>query len=277
MRQGSVRRITKLHVNEISLVDRPANREPFLLYKSEGGGVAAPMTHAEAEAEADAQIPELSELAKAKGNPAKEKYLNDDGTFKDGFDGCMGYQKDEQGLDDDSSRKVCAFIGRKAGKIPAGKREDEVKPVATPDVLARFADGGRSAEATKSGLVKYDSSAVFGALDRVLALDKDSQGAINPNSGDAWRGGVQHPEGSERRQNPAQAILSAARGFDPGMPNAGSQSSIDPEADDKWDASMIGPVGGERKKDVGLAVDYGPTGSPLSQGGSPKGASQAAI
>jgi hypothetical protein len=45
-------------------------------------------------------------------------YINPDGTFKGGFDGCVEYQMNVKGLPEENARKLCAFIGRAAGKIP---------------------------------------------------------------------------------------------------------------------------------------------------------------
>ena len=47
----------------------------------------------------------------------RSKFINPDGTFKKGFDGCVEYQMKTQGLDRESAEKLCAYIGRKAGKI----------------------------------------------------------------------------------------------------------------------------------------------------------------
>lgn len=55
----------------------------------------------------------IEDLEKAK----KDSHLNPDGTFKGGFEGCVSYQKGK-GLSANSARKLCAYIGRRAGKIP---------------------------------------------------------------------------------------------------------------------------------------------------------------
>ena len=47
----------------------------------------------------------------------RSKFINPDGSFKKGFDGCVDYQMKTQGLDRESAEKLCAYIGRKAGKI----------------------------------------------------------------------------------------------------------------------------------------------------------------
>ena len=56
------------------------------------------------------------ELCKAKGN--KSAYINPDGTFKGGFKGCVRYQMEKKGLAKDNATRLCAYIGRRAGKIP---------------------------------------------------------------------------------------------------------------------------------------------------------------
>ena len=55
------------------------------------------------------------DLEKAKKE--KSEYVNSDGTFKGGFKGCVAYQQ-SKGKSEESARKLCAYIGRRAGKIP---------------------------------------------------------------------------------------------------------------------------------------------------------------
>ncbi len=45
------------------------------------------------------------------------KYINADKTFKGGFEGCKEYQMHDKGLPAENAEKLCAYIGRKAGKI----------------------------------------------------------------------------------------------------------------------------------------------------------------
>ena len=54
-----------------------------------------------------------AELEKAR----RSEYLNEDGTFKGGFDGCVAYFRKVRGLPKENAQKLCAFIGRRAGKI----------------------------------------------------------------------------------------------------------------------------------------------------------------
>ncbi len=56
------------------------------------------------------------ELQKAKSGDSE--YINKDGTFKGGFDGCVKHQREKKGLSEKSAKKLCAYIGRRAGKIP---------------------------------------------------------------------------------------------------------------------------------------------------------------
>jgi hypothetical protein len=44
-------------------------------------------------------------------------HLNEDDTFIGGFDGCVEHMMSCEGHAEDSARKICAYIGRKAGKI----------------------------------------------------------------------------------------------------------------------------------------------------------------
>jgi len=54
------------------------------------------------------------DLEKAKGST----YINPDKTFKGGFKGCVRYQMEKKGLAKENATKLCAYIGRRAGKIP---------------------------------------------------------------------------------------------------------------------------------------------------------------
>jgi len=67
--------------------------------------------------EASALISTDKDLEKAKDGE-RSAYINKDGTFKGGFKGCERYQQNVKGLSKESAAKLCAFIGRKAGKIP---------------------------------------------------------------------------------------------------------------------------------------------------------------
>lgn len=63
-----------------------------------------------------------SDLTKAK-KPKKCSHVNPDGTFKGGFDGCMAHQQSCKGLAEENARRLCAWIGRKHGKIPGGLKK----------------------------------------------------------------------------------------------------------------------------------------------------------
>ena len=100
-----IRKITKMQLLEISLVDIPANPETLIqvLRKSLGG----------IETQEDMQ----------KEDSCKARYVNPDGTFKNGFDGCVAYMMNCRGLKRENAERLCAWIGRKTGKIP-GKAKD---------------------------------------------------------------------------------------------------------------------------------------------------------
>jgi phage I-like protein len=42
-------------------------------------------------------------------------YLNPDGTFKNGFDGCVQYMMNVEGHDEDSAKKICGYIAKQKG------------------------------------------------------------------------------------------------------------------------------------------------------------------
>jgi phage I-like protein len=42
-------------------------------------------------------------------------YLNPDGTFKNGFDGCVAYMINVEGHDEDSAKKICGYIAKQKG------------------------------------------------------------------------------------------------------------------------------------------------------------------
>ena len=66
---------------------------------------------------ADILIDYTSRNELMKADKGKSKYLNSDHTFKGGFEGCVSYQKESKGLPEKNARKLCAYIGRRAGKI----------------------------------------------------------------------------------------------------------------------------------------------------------------
>jgi hypothetical protein len=51
-------------------------------------------------------------IIKAKGS----KYINPDGTFKGGFEGCVKHFMEIKGLKKENAQKLCAYIKRRAGK-----------------------------------------------------------------------------------------------------------------------------------------------------------------
>ena len=48
----------------------------------------------------------------------RSRYLNPDNTFVGGFKGCVAYQMEHEGHSRERAEKICAYIGRRAGKIP---------------------------------------------------------------------------------------------------------------------------------------------------------------
>jgi len=58
-------------------------------------------------------------------------YINPDGSFKGGFDGCVAHFTKIEGMSEESARRLCAYIGRRTGKIPAAAADDG------PPVLAQ--------------------------------------------------------------------------------------------------------------------------------------------
>lgn len=67
--------------------------------------------------EAKALIETETALEKAKKGK-RSAYINPDGTFKGGFKGCVRYQQSVKGLAKENATRLCAWIGRKHGKIP---------------------------------------------------------------------------------------------------------------------------------------------------------------
>lgn len=56
----------------------------------------------------------LELLQKAEKSP----YINPDGTFTGGFKGCVAHFTEEKGYTEEHATKMCAYLGREAGKIP---------------------------------------------------------------------------------------------------------------------------------------------------------------
>jgi len=134
-----------LSLMEVSVVEEPAN--PLALvdevnYVAKGD---AAMNELESEAEKipekraeeleDASTPDDFEKAVELLDVHKDrsKWINPDGTFKNGFEGCVEWAmapKSEGGYGLDSeerARALCAYIGRKAGKIKGYVDESEVE------------------------------------------------------------------------------------------------------------------------------------------------------
>jgi hypothetical protein len=47
------------------------------------------------------------------------RYFNADGTFKNGFDGCVAYMQEHEGHSEESAKKICAYIARNKRKDAA--------------------------------------------------------------------------------------------------------------------------------------------------------------
>lgn len=68
----------------------------------------------------------------------RARYMNPDGTFKGGFDGCMRYMQEVEGHDEDSARRICAYIRwRKEGANTA----NDVSGLSAANEFALDADG----------------------------------------------------------------------------------------------------------------------------------------
>lgn len=74
----------------------------------------------------DGECPECDEQLvgeKAKEDKPKCEHLNEDGTFKDGFDGCVLHMQSDCGGNhsEESAKNICAKIARETGQAPGGK------------------------------------------------------------------------------------------------------------------------------------------------------------
>lgn len=60
-------------------------------------------------------------LEKAKKGKLESQYVSSSGSFKGGkgerFKNCVSYQMAKKGIAKENATKLCAYIGRKAGKI----------------------------------------------------------------------------------------------------------------------------------------------------------------
>lgn len=63
----------------------------------------------------------VAELEKGK----KAGDVTSGGEFVGGFEGCVQHMMDSKGLPEENARKLCAFIGRKAGKIKSDVKKSE--------------------------------------------------------------------------------------------------------------------------------------------------------
>jgi len=98
----TVRKITKMELLEVSLVDVPANPETLITVLSKS---------------LDKAFTAVSNEEIEKADSCRARYINEDGTFKNGFDGCVAYFMNCKGLKEENAKRLCAYIGRKAGKI----------------------------------------------------------------------------------------------------------------------------------------------------------------
>lgn len=104
-----VRRITKMELYEVSLVDVPANPETLIEVLSKSLDSF----------EKPEVVKETSQETVKAGSSCRDRYVNPDGTFKNGFDGCVEYFMRCRGLKKENAQRLCAYIGRRAGKIKA--------------------------------------------------------------------------------------------------------------------------------------------------------------
>ena len=251
--QGRPRRITKLHVEEISLVDKPANKTPFLLYKRDDGVVV-----------------EGEDMEKGKKEAAEAAC------------GCGPNCPADCDCDDPNCPHAGRVKGNAAeeGGMPApGKMmaESKSKKADTSEYLVGLSGESRTrtAEATARGLVKYDSSAVADAIGRVLDMGKDSQAAINPDGpGSKPASGETSKDVNGWLKDLGGKIVTEAQEGGAGSTKGASQAAIDPNKAEGFSGGMRGPEGPKNK-----GMSGSPTTVPPDQdaGGSPKGASQAAI
>lgn len=239
--QSRPRRITKLHVEEISLVDKPANREPFLLYKRDESAARKEESGA---CMCGVNCPEGCDC----DDPNCPHAGRGDGTAE------------EHGM-----------------ASPGAEGAEKSKKADTSDYLVGLVGGSRNdaAVASARGLVKYDSAMVSETIGRVLDMSKDSQAAISPDG----PGGKPASGETSKDVNGWLKDLGGKVAYDPpagggGSTKGASQDAIDPGKAEGFSGGLGSPEGPKNKdQSGGIATD------PPNQnaGGSPKGASQAAI
>jgi len=89
---------------EVSLVEEPANQKSLIMA----------IKGALPDFQRTMYSKEDGKLIKAS---CMSDYTNSDGTFQGGFDGCVSAMEDCKGLPTENAKKLCAYIGRQAGKI----------------------------------------------------------------------------------------------------------------------------------------------------------------
>lgn len=103
-----ISKVYDLEVREVSLTGVPANPQAAVIQAFQKS-----LGYDQEKIElARALIADMGEEQKA-----SSPYLNPDGTFKGGFEGCVKHFQHTKGLSEERARALCAYIGRRTGKI----------------------------------------------------------------------------------------------------------------------------------------------------------------
>lgn len=69
--------------------------------------------------------------APVKAKKSKDEYINADGTFKNGFDGCVLYMTESEGHDEAAAKKICGYIAQHTKVAPVAPFTKAVADVVT--------------------------------------------------------------------------------------------------------------------------------------------------
>lgn len=146
---------------------------------AEAANAAENFTMAEVEAlrAYDREVLAMAADVSAAGNDDMAK----DGSFKGGFDGCVQHMMSTKGVEEPNARKLCAYIGRQAGKIPASENslQAQVNPPQDDFVAQQKArETTRMPDETKNPPIEVTEPTAeerIAALEAALADEKASK------------------------------------------------------------------------------------------------------
>ena len=175
------RQLTDMNVKNVAIVDSPANMENFLLAKNTKGEpdmtqdelkklqecidavteLKKSITEIMAKA-APAPVPAVAPAPApaAKADAPTDPHLNADGTFVNGFDGCVAHMmSDGGGHDEDTAKRICGSIAQNAKGILKQADIDAVLATLATEKQAAVEKAMKDKAEADAALVKANAEA----------------------------------------------------------------------------------------------------------------------